>query len=154
MEAKDCVGCGAIHADRFENEVFEAMCEKLREFQVLTGDAKEPLQNPKQAALQSELSQVEAEIAKLVESIVSANSVLLSYINSKVQELDTRKQAILAELAKMSTEQVIDGEQIGKISHYLGKWEELSIDDKRLVCDFLIEVIHASSEKIQIHWRF
>ena len=43
--------------------------------------------NPKLTALQVELAQVQHEIETLIDTLTGANPVLLSYVNSKIEEL-------------------------------------------------------------------
>ena len=68
------------------------MVKKLSEFQTLT--AKRETVNPKLTALNIELARVEDEIEKLLNTLTGANAVLLSYANSKIEELDTHRQAL------------------------------------------------------------
>lgn len=152
MNSKACNGCGTIYANQFEDLIFQEMKKKLEEFQTLTAhhDMKK---NPKEIALQSELLQVEQEIKKLLENVSSANGVLMKYINDKITELDTKKKNILNELTKATITDKTTGKDIDKITGYMDKWQEITIDDKRIVCDCLIEVIRASSDEVQITWK-
>jgi uncharacterized protein YcbK (DUF882 family) len=73
--------------------------------------------------LQVELARVDSEIEKLVGSLTGANSVLLSYVNVKIAELDGRKQALVKEIAELTVE-TISPEQVKQISGYLDTWDE------------------------------
>ena len=44
---------------------------------------------------------VESEIEKLLDTLTGASPVLLSYANSKIEELDARRQSIANEIAKL-----------------------------------------------------
>ena len=108
--------------------------------------------NPKIAALQVELAHVDGEIEKLVDSLTSANNVLLSYVNVKIAELDGRKQELLAQIAELTLE-AISPEQVSQISGYLDTWENVSFDDKRRVVDLMLTTIAATSDSLNITWK-
>jgi hypothetical protein len=134
-----------------EQFVYGEMVKKLGEFKTLTGDNITKV-NPKLTALKIELAQVESEIEKLLSSLIGANATLLSYANAKIEELDGKRQALSRSIAEKSTE-AASPEHIEKLSGYLGDWEHVSFDDKRLVVDGLIIRINATSEEIRIEWK-
>ncbi|MBA4699768.1 MAG: hypothetical protein H2212_10100 [Ruminococcus sp.] len=108
--------------------------------------------NPKITALQVELAQVNSEIENLVDSLTGANNVLLFYVNVKIAELDSRKQALVKEIADLTVD-TISPEQVQRISGYLDTWETVSFDDKRRVLDLLVTTVEATSEKMNITWK-
>ena len=118
----------------------------------LTGRKKAAKGNPKITTLQVDLAQVDSEIEKLVDSLTGANNVLLSYVNVKIVELDSRKQALVKEIADL-TVNTISPEQVQQISGYLDTWETVSFDDKRRVLDLLVTTVEAISEKMKITWK-
>ena len=99
-----------------------------------------------------ELAQVESEIEKLLDTLTGASPVLLSYANSKIEELDARRQSIANESAKLSAD-AGPMEKMESISGYLDDWENVSFEDKRQVVDALITVIRATNEKVEIEWK-
>ena len=133
--------------------IYAAMVKKLKPFQTLRGRTEIPTPNPKLTALQVELTKVESEIEALVDTLTGASPVLLSYVNSKIEKLDSRKQKLAKEIADLSAE-LVSPEQLQQISGYLDSWEEVSFEDKRHVIDLMISVIYATSEKIDIIWKF
>ena len=128
------------------------MVKKLESYKTLTGRKKTAKANPKIAALQVELARVDSEIEKLVDSLTGANNVLLSYVNMKIAELDSRKQELVKQIAELSVE-AISPEQVKEISGYLDTWDSVSFDDKRRVVDLLITTIAATSDKLNITWK-
>lgn len=148
--SKDCVGIKGIKATELEAFIYNEMKNKLQEFQKLTAHKGEV--SPKLTTMRVELRQVEREIETLVDNLVGANNVLLSYANTKITELDERKQALLKSIAETSAH-AIDYEQLDSISNYLEKWEEVSFDDKRLVVDGLMTRFTVTNEKIEIEWK-
>ena len=149
-ENKGCPGCGKIRKEEFEQFIFSAMQEKLKDFQILHG--KEEKVNPKLTAYQVELAQVEAEIEKLLDTLTGANATLLAYVNKKIEELDTRLQTISKAIAELSVE-TMSPQQIKKLSYYLDNWDSIDFDDKRKAADGLISTIKATSDRVQIEWK-
>ena len=134
----------------FERFLYGEMVKKLSEFQTLT--AKRETVNPKLTALNMELARVEDEIEKLLNTLTGANAVLLSYANSKIEELDTPRQALTKEIAALSAE-TMSPEQIERLSVYLNQWEEIDFEDRRQVADGLISQIRATDEHVSIEWK-
>ena len=135
-----------------EAVVYGAIVKKLKDFKTLTGRNKAAKISPKLTAKRLELAQVESEIEKLLDTLTGANPVLLSYANSKIEELDARRQSIANEIAKLSAD-AVPMEKMESISGYLDNWENVSFEDKRQVVDALITVIRATNEKVEIEWK-
>ena len=95
---------------------------------------------------------MESEIEKLLDTLTGATPVLLSYANSRIEELDAKRQDISNEIAKLSADSV-PPEKIESISGHLDDWENVSFEDKRQVVDALITVIRATNEKVEIEWK-
>ena len=95
---------------------------------------------------------MESEIEKLLDTLTGASPVLLSYVNSRIEELDAKRQSISNEIAKLSAD-AVPAEKIESISGYLDDWENISFEDKRQVVDALITIIRATNEKVEIEWK-
>ena len=94
---KGCPGCGTLRKTEFEQFIFTAMGEKFREFKLLRGGEEKA--NPKITAYQVELAQVEAEIEKLLDTLIGANATLLAYANKKIEDLDNRRKTLSKAIA-------------------------------------------------------
>lgn len=127
------------------------MVKKLQAFQILTGGNHSKV-NPKLTALNVELAQVDADIEKLLDNLTGANSTLVAYANSKIEELDAKRQSLVKAIADMKTS-TISPEYAESISVYLTNWADVSFEDRRLVVDGLISKIQATSESVQIEWK-
>ena len=149
--SKSCDGCGTIRVREFEQSIYSEMVRKMTEFQTIAG-GNPAKANPKLTALHVELAQTEAEIEKLLNTLTGANAVLLSYANSKIEELDTKRQSLTKAIADMSAE-AVSPEHIKRISGYLDNWDNIGFEDRRLVADGLISIIRATSENVQIEWK-
>ena len=152
LDNKSCVGCGKIYSTDLEQFIYDEMVKKLADFQTLTARNDVSKTNPKLTSLHVELAQTEQEIEKLLDTLTGANATLLSYANSKIEELDTRKQILVKEIADLTVE-TVSPEQIDKISDYLDDWENISFDDRRQMLDGLITRIRATSESVEIEWK-
>lgn len=149
---KSCEGVGTLRIPDMESFIYSAMVKKLKPFQTLKGQKRAAKASPKLTALQVELAQVQREIETLIDTLTGANPVLLSYVNSKIEELDGRKQGLVKKIAELTVE-AISPEQVKEISGYLETWDSISFDDKRRVTDLMISAIHATSESINIVWK-
>jgi len=146
-----CEGCGTFRVHEFEESIYREMRCKMIEFQTLTGDNSSKV-NPKLTALNVELAQVETEIEKLLDNLTGTNSILLSYANGKIEELDAKRQSLTKAIADMKAS-TLAPEYAKSISGYLKNWDNVSFEDKRLVVDGLISRINATSESVQIEWK-
>ena len=142
----------AVRTVELEGLVYQRIVKKLEGYKTLTGRKKAAKANPKIAALQVELARVDNEIEKLVDSLTGANNVLLSYVNVKIAELDSRKQELVKKIAELTMD-TISPEQVKQVSGYLDTWDNVSFDDKRRVVDLLITTIAATSDKLNITWK-
>jgi len=150
-DARTCEGCGTLRVHEFEKSIYKEMVKKLRSFQSLTKGNPTKV-NPKLTALNVELAQVDTEIEKLLDNLTGANATLLSYANSKIEELDTKRQSLLKAIADMKTS-ILSPEHAKSISGYLTNWDDVNFEDRRLVVDGLISRIQATSECVQIEWK-
>lgn len=148
---KSCEGTGKLKTAEMELFVYNEMLCKLREFQTLAKHGK-TIGNPKVTALKVELAKVEAEIDKILESLLGANEILISYANTKVTELDSRKQSLISRLADLTAAEV-SSDRMVRIAGFLDDWENTGIENKREVVDSLIGKISATSENVDIHWK-
>ena len=149
---KSCPGCGTIRLHDLEDVVYQQMVKKLADYKTLNGRKKKGTANPKLKAKQLELAQVESEIEKLLDTLIGASPVLITYANAKIEELDTRRQTLADEVAKLTAE-TVSPEQMDTISDYLDDWENVSFEDKQQVASLMITVVRATSEKMQIEWK-
>jgi len=123
----------------------------MSEFQTIT--RKNPSKaNPKLTELNVELAKVDAEVEKLLDTLTGANKTLLSYANSKIEELDEQRQSLIKAISDMKVS-TLSSEQADSISDYLTDWDNIGIDDKRLVLDGLVTRVSATSESVQIEWK-
>jgi hypothetical protein len=102
--------------------------------------------------MQLELVQVENEIQKLIDGLTGANSLLISYANSKITELDEKKHTLKHKLADL-TAASITPEQYDVLAASLANWDNISFDDKRNIADMMIRTISATHDALTIDWK-
>ena len=73
--------------------------------------------NPKLTALQVELAQVQHEIETLIDTLTGANPVLLSYVNSKIEEGACQKDSGV----ECGYHQPGTGQRNFRLSGYMGR---------------------------------
>jgi len=146
-----CDGVGSIQADEIEDIVFDEMTRKLCEFNELSFKEQQgdPIELTK---MKLRVEEIEKEIAALIDKIMSASTATMDYINKRVDALDEEKVVLKEKIAQLSAE-MYDRKNIGVISGYMDKWNEINIDDKLTVVDALIESIHVDRGDVQIAWK-
>lgn len=149
--AMTCDGIGAVSAEKIEDIVFLEMQKKLAEFNELQMHEKreDSLEVTKKKV---RVDQIENEIKILVERILSANAATMEYINRKIEELDTEKTALKREIAEMSAD-IYGRKDVGAVKGYLQQWDKISISDKLVVVDTLIDTIKVDGERVEITWK-
>ena len=150
-ENRGCQGAGTLTKQVLEQAVYAEMVKKMRVFQTLKGGKTESY-NPKLTAARAALAKTESEIEKLLDTLSGANSTLLQYANSRIEELDGQRQA-QAKLVADLTANSVSSSQVESISGYLRDWESVDFDDKRRVLDTLVSQVQATSEQVVIHWK-
>ena len=127
------------------------MRRKMADFHILMGDNPAKA-NPKLTALNVSLAQVEADIEKLVESLLGANATLMVYANKKIEELDAQRQTLNKQIADITAE-AVSPEHMNRIYHHLETWESVGFDDRREAIDGLISYINATENRIETEWK-
>lgn len=145
-----CAGCGTVRADELENFMFGKIKTKLENFKILTNNTKH-FSNPKINEYKIKLSQINKEIDTLLEKVKEANSILMQYINDRIEKLDEERSHISEQIMSLSRENT--DTDIDTITDYISHWNETSLEDKILVVDALIKVIHIADGNIEITWK-
>ena len=129
--------------------MLEEMTKKLAEFSSLTRQ-KQKNSGLQEIKRKTRIEEIDKEIAALLDKIALANDTVMDYLNSRISALDVEKKELYAEIAQLDEQVDCDFQEI---TDYMSRWEDLSISDKIIVVDCLIETITASQEKIEIKWK-
>lgn len=145
-----CAGCGTVRADELEEFMFSAIKNRLSSFSVLTDKNLNTL-DPRINECKIRLSQIDKEIDNLLKKVTSANSILMNYINERIENLDEERLSINEKLISLMDKKTSQG--LIKITDYISNWDKITLEDKIIVVDALIKVIHVSSDHIKITWK-
>lgn len=146
-----CKGSGhTIYADVFEDYVLGEIKKELAKFQYLSEELAQTVSlSDNQNKIR--IAEIDKEIASLLAKIADANTTLMNYINNRIEELDKEKQAFQEKLVDLSANK--PEEKLDKITDYVSKWTDLSLDDKQKIADILIKVIYIDEDVIEIEWN-
>lgn len=150
MHTKDCDGVHLMHVEEIEDIVFNEMKKKLSEFETLSKREKDYV-NPRVSELTARQIMIDDEINGLMNRVAKANDRLIKRINERIAKLESELSEIDKELYELNTS--ANEHNLKEITNYLDLWDELTMDDKRIVCDALIKKIKATETEIDIDWR-
>ena len=146
-----CSGTGSrIYADELEDYVLEQIKQKLNEFEGFN-EQNATQSNPKLNENKIRLAQIDKEIDDLVEKVSGASSVLMRYINEKVEQLDAERRALSEENLSMTVSHSPD--TLNTIFNLVSSWEETSFEDKQKVLDTYVKVIKVANGNIEMAWN-
>ena len=147
-----CEGVGGLPAFDLETIIFDSMVEKLKEFNSLSA-SNTIVENPKINELRIKIAKLDEEIEVWVAKVPEASSVLMDMINKKVEKLDEERKELQTELKDLISSQNASQCDVGSITDYMSKWNELETTDKMAVVDSLIKVIRAGETTLEIEWK-
>lgn len=146
-----CKGAGhTIYADVFENYISDEIKKQLAKFEYLS-DELETIAEPVGNFIKVRIAEIDKEIASLISKVADANKTLMNYLNQRIDELDTEKRSLQEKMLQTNTNQT--SFKLNKITNYVEKWEDLSLDDKQRVVDILIDKILIDEDAIEIIWN-
>lgn len=130
--------------------MINAIRKRLAEFDTLSKQ-EECHTSPKVNENKIRLTEIDKEIEELLSKVVGANTILMEYINNKVEALDEERRQLQEENLNLTHQP--DNSSLNVISNHVEKWEETSFEDKQAVVDALIKVITIADGKINITWN-
>ena len=151
VSAKSCKGAGILYATEVEDVILEEMKAKLKEFTALSKDDT-PVVNPKINQTKVKIAQIEKDMDELFNQVKGASGTLLKRINEQYNALDNERAALEEELFLLSYDTPIG--DIDKIKDFVDKWEDIEFEDKKLVVDAIIKVVHIGDGDLDITWKF
>ena len=95
-----------MYAEDVERVILGEIKEKLSTFKSLSKN-QGAITNPKVNDLKIREREIDNEIETLMEKLMDANDVLMTYINKRIVELDSMKKEILSELNTLTTNNII-----------------------------------------------
>ncbi|MCL2545696.1 MAG: recombinase family protein [Oscillospiraceae bacterium] len=147
-----CKGTGGrVDINALENYVLDAMRDKLAKFKTLSGNTKNETP-PKVRENDIKIAKLDTEIADLLTKVTGANTILMDYINEKVEELDHSRKELQQE--NISIRQTVKADKLATIYDHVEDWENTSFENKKSALDMLAKAIHISNAEIAISWNF
>ncbi len=122
-------------------QIIEDEIEKI--IAVSAAEEVEEIEITNQEENKLELAKIEEQIDRLIKSISDASAVTMKYINSEIEKLDKKKNAINKMLTKKGK-----AKKIEPIS-----FKKLMFDEKKKVVQNYIEKIYVYDDKIDIKWK-
>ena len=146
-----CKGSGhTIYADVFEDYVLEEIKKELAKFQYLSEELTQTVSlSDNQNKIR--IAEIDKEITSLLSKVADANKTLMNYLNNRIEELDKEKQSLQEKLVESTANK--PAQKLDKITDYVSKWTDLSLEDKQKIADILIKVIYIDEDVIEIEWK-
>lgn len=146
-----CKGSGhTIYADVFEDYVLEEIKKELAKFQYLSEELAQTVSlSDNQNKIR--IAEIDKEITSLLSKVADANKTLMNYLNNRIEELDKEKQSLQEKLVESTANK--PAQKLDKITDYVSKWTDLSLEDKQKIADILIKVIYIDEDVIEIEWK-
>lgn len=146
-----CQGtCCTIYADVLENYILDTIRGKLSEFKNLSCK-KGNEETPEICKNKLHLAEIDEEIHDLLSKVGSANSVLITYINDKISELDTKRRNLQEEITSLTCSDT--GYWPGSISNPAKIWDDVTFEDRQAIVDIFIQTIKIANGTIEIIWK-
>ena len=125
------------------------MKEKLADYKVIEHGVAPPI-DPRVEELKSRVTEIETEILETVKGVKDASATVMKYINQNVEELETEKKRIEADIQRLSNNNSSTQE---KVICDFEKFNELSFERKREIANAIIKRIYVTKDKLEIIWN-
>lgn len=146
---KRCEGIHGLRAEAVEAIVLDEMQKKMASITTSPG-TEDRNADPEIAQLRTAIAQIDRQIDQATKKALEADGPLIRYLSEEVTKLDnqmTRCQNRLQELEQAAKPCGPTLPNIGAL------WERLTIEDKILVTDALIDKIRLTEEEMTIQWK-
>ena len=143
-----CPGTGGtVYAQLLEAYVSQEIQRRLGLFDKLC-QREEPQLDRKCNEHRIRLAEIEREIEQLLCKVSGTNDILLSYINSRVAQLDEERSQLQTEAERLAHQ-----EGTVAICNPAQLWTKASFAQTQAVADALIEIIKVADGEIEIIWK-
>ena len=100
--------------------------------------------------LKLRIAEIDEEILEIVKGVKDASATVMKYINQNVEELETEKKRIEADIQRLSNNNSSTQE---KVVCDFEKFNELSFERKREIANAIIKRIYVTKDKLEIIWN-
>jgi site-specific DNA recombinase len=149
---RDCKGTKVtLYAESLEDMVYEKIAEKLDTLKNVRATEKKNI-NPEINELRNKIKAIELSQSKIADMLLSpdANADLLEIMNQKASKLKSEKTSLLIRIDELENNK-IDAKKVVDLSK---KWKTASFEEKRGVCQILINrIIIDEDGNAEIVWN-
>lgn len=149
---KRCDGVHGLKAEIIEQIIFDEMKKKLTMFTSLSAP-QENRTDPEIFELNTRIAQIEAEIETATAKAMEASGALIKYLSDKVTKLDEERSTCVSRLNELQAAAAANQCDVAEITNFISKWDDLTLQDKILVVDALIDKIMLSETEMTIKWK-
>jgi DNA invertase Pin-like site-specific DNA recombinase len=110
-----------------------------------TLDKNQCIPTPSENKQKIELEKIDQKIEKLIASLTEASDISMKYINGEIEKLDKKRNELLKNLGSPKTETT------NKFKDVI--FDQLSLEEKKLVVSQFIEKIMVFEDEIEIVWK-
>lgn len=134
-----------------EEYVYEEMKKHIEEFEV-KGNTPES-RSAEAEKLHSDILRIDTEVAKLMDKLADADTVLFDYIQERVKKLHSEKTQLEQKL--FNVERKVKKIDTDPIIEPFKQWDSLSIEAQNKIARLLIDKVYVSDiEGVTIHFAF
>lgn len=149
---KRCSGVRGLKADHIEALVLEELNRKLENISHFPFARKKET-NPELKALDIQIAQIQSQIETAAAKALEASGALMKYLSDRVAELDQQKEKYMERRKKIVEAEQIHSEKFGFRLEDHSIWHRMTLEDKIIVMDTLIERIKMSASEMTIVWK-
>lgn len=131
-----------IRPDDVETYVLEAMKSRLNSLVIAKHKSLD--KDPKIEEINAQIISIDTEINGLVAQVANASPVLIKHIDSRVQELDKKRNELKSELQRLFRKRRDINTK--PLEEPLNSWDSLDTEQKNKVAKSMIEVIYIADE--------
>lgn len=142
--------CG-LRVNEVEDAVFKAMKEHIEEYEISKKEKKQI--STEEDKVRAEILKIDTEIAKLMEKVADADTVLFKFIQDRITLLSSNKNEY--EKSLMLMERKVKRVSTKPLLDPLNKWDTLTMEEKNQLAKMVIDKIYLSKENgIEIQFSF
>ena len=134
--------------DDIEQAVEEVLLPHIREFN-FSEIEKSNENNVKLNDLKIEQVKIDEEIKRIVDKFISADTIMVKYLNEKISELEKRKNAVIQEILNIDTQKPCEID-VDEILRFVDNWENLELETKKQIARLFIKQITYTDDELKI----
>jgi len=139
-----------IHVSEIEDYVKEVLFKKIENLKNTTINIKENDIDSNKIKIQ--IVKIDKQISNLMKGIAEATDITMKYINDEIAILDSNRNELLEEMKKINIENN-KKLPLKDIMQQMKDWENLDIENRKIICRYFINKIFVKDNEIFIDWN-